>query len=65
MSPKVPIGVRGLPTTLAFIAIIGTLSYAAPAWLRRWQHIKNTYGHHATALAASHPRTSQDSPAVI
>jgi hypothetical protein len=47
MSPKVPIGVRGLPTTLAFIAIIGTLSYAAPAWLRR------------------HPRTSQDSPAVI
>ena len=36
----------------AFITTIGTLSYTAPAWLRRWEHIKTTYGHHA--LAAAH-----------
>ncbi|KAB7742384.1 hypothetical protein GA707_15865 [Nostocoides sp. F2B08] len=36
----------------AFITIIGTLSYTAPAWIRRWERIKTAYGHHA--LAASY-----------
>ncbi len=37
----------------AFITAIGTLSYTAPLWLRRWERIKTTYGHHAMAANQS------------
>ena len=37
----------------AFITTIGTLSYTAPLWLRRWERIKTTYGHHAMAANQS------------
>ena len=40
----------------AFIATIGTLSYTAPLWLRRWERIKTTYGHHALAAASARGR---------
>ena len=37
----------------AFITTIGTLSYTAPAWIRRWERIKTTYGHHALAASCT------------
>ena len=40
----------------AFITTIVTLSYTAPLWLRRWEHIKTTYGHHAMAAATASGR---------
>ena len=33
----------------AFTALVGTLSYTAPAWIRRWNTITITYGHQALA----------------
>lgn len=36
----------------AFIATIGILSYAAPAWIRHWDAAMSAYGNHAPAAAA-------------
>ena len=33
----------------AFTALVGTLSYTAPAWIRRWNTLTITYGHQALA----------------
>ncbi|NLD75453.1 MAG: hypothetical protein GX643_02180 [Acidimicrobiales bacterium] len=37
----------------AFIATIGVLSYAAPAWIRRWDVAMSAYGNHALAAVLS------------
>jgi len=37
----------------AFTALVGTLSYTAPAWIRRWNTITIAYGHRA--LASTRP----------
>ena len=43
----------------AFTALVGTLSYTAPAWIRRWNTLTITYGRQALA-ALPPPRVNTE-----
>ena len=46
----------------ALIATIGILSYAAPAWIRRWDATLTTYGNHTLAIVATPHTGDRDAP---